>query len=50
MTIESEISAAARFAERGFRPGPRASGPLGELFIDALPASHVGLYGDGRRR
>ncbi|XYH92918.1 hypothetical protein ACMHYB_34290 [Sorangium sp. So ce1128] len=49
MTIASEMSAAARCAERGFRPGPCASGALGPLFTDALPASPEGLHGVGRR-
>ncbi|KYF94650.1 hypothetical protein BE20_05955 [Sorangium cellulosum] len=30
--------------------GPCASGALGQLFIDALPACHEGLRADGRRR
>ncbi|KYF49038.1 hypothetical protein BE08_19655 [Sorangium cellulosum] len=46
MTIASEMSAAARCAERGFRPGPRASGALGQLFTDALSASLKGLFTD----
>ncbi|WP_155799072.1 hypothetical protein [Sorangium cellulosum] len=50
MTIGSEMSAAARSAERGFHPGLRASGALGQLFTGALPAFHKGLRGDGRRR
>jgi hypothetical protein len=50
MTIGSKMSAAARSAERGFRPGPCASGALGQRFTDALPAFHEGLRGDGRRR
>ncbi|AUX29620.1 uncharacterized protein SOCE836_017110 [Sorangium cellulosum] len=43
MTIESEMSAAARSAERGFRPGPCASGALGQRFTDALPACREDL-------
>ncbi|AUX35505.1 MULTISPECIES: hypothetical protein [Sorangium] len=50
MTIESEMSAAARSAERGFRPGPCASGALGRLFNNALPAFHEVRRDDGRGR
>ncbi|AUX28132.1 uncharacterized protein SOCE836_002000 [Sorangium cellulosum] len=50
MTIESKMSAAARSAERGSRPRPCASDVLGQLFTDALPASHEGLRRDGRGR
>ncbi|XYH95548.1 hypothetical protein ACMHYB_48370 [Sorangium sp. So ce1128] len=50
MTIKSEMSAAARSAERGFRLGPHASGALGRFFTDALPASLKGLRGDRGRR
>ncbi|AUX33112.1 uncharacterized protein SOCE836_052650 [Sorangium cellulosum] len=50
MMLGSEMSAAARSAERGSRPGLCVSDARGQLFTDALPASHEGLRRDGRGR